>query len=196
MQVRMIEPQVRVATGAPMASDSVPIQSSARSRAATTPPAASTAPQPSAPSTLPVSAMTVVTVAPALDLYTTQGGIKLRDTTLAPAANPDTFPSHSRLSDPLRHRDPLPYASTRFEKTWRPRDETLGDALLRKVTVSHTWRTHAGTQISCTWLLIVGGCGWGLAPRATAEELKRMRADPPMPNPSAANGVSTAIPEP
>jgi len=82
----------------------------------------------------------------------------------------------------FRHDSPVPYAQTRFEQAFAPRDEDLGHELIRRTTVKHTWRTPWGSQITCSasmTLMFLGGCGWGLAPRATAEELRRMRADPP-----------------
>ncbi len=90
----------------------------------------------------------------------------------------------SPSNDALAHRNDVPYASTRFERAWTPRDETLGEALVRETTISHTWSTPWGTEIHCVATLVmalIGGCGWGYAPTAPIEELQRMRADPPMP---------------
>lgn len=82
--------------------------------------------------------------------------------------------------DPFARRNPVPYEPTRFESVWAPRDETLGGELLRKITLERTFLTPWGTQITCAWLLVLGGCSWGYAPTATIEELQQMRADPPM----------------
>ena len=62
--------------------------------------------------------------------------------------------------------------------------ESLGAELVRKTTYTHTWHTRSGTRIQCMTSLVMAGlgiCGWGVEPRATAEELRAMRADPPMP---------------
>lgn len=82
----------------------------------------------------------------------------------------------------FRHDSPVPYSQTRFEQAFAPRDEDLGHELIRRSTIKHTWRTPWGGQITCVasmTIVLLGGCGWGLAPRATAEELRLMRADPP-----------------
>jgi len=82
----------------------------------------------------------------------------------------------------FRHDSAVPYAQTRFEQAFVPRDEDLAHEFIRRTTVKHTWRTPWGSQITCAasmTIVLLGGCGWGLAPRATAEELQRMRADPP-----------------
>lgn len=111
----------------------------------------------------------------------------------ASVAAPRTFSNRplreAGAPDPLAHRSPLPYAPTRFEKDWAPRDETLGGQWLREHTVSRTVDLPQGYQVRCVWMLILGGCGWGKAPQATIEELKAMRADPPMPR-----GVVDAAP--
>jgi|GEM_PF-1549957 len=111
----------------------------------------------------------------------------------ASVAAPRTFSNRplreAGAPDPLAHRSPLPYAPTRFEKDWAPRDETLGGQWLREHTVSRTVDLPQGYQVRCMWMLILGGCGWGKAPQATIEELKAMRADPPMPR-----GVVDAAP--
>lgn len=89
----------------------------------------------------------------------------------------------------FRHDSLVPYAPTRFEQAFAPRDEDLGHELIRRTTVKHTWRTPWGSQITCSasmTLMFLGGCGWGLAPRATAEELRQMRADPPPSKPDKA----------
>ncbi|PZQ18300.1 MAG: hypothetical protein DI564_03020 [Rhodanobacter denitrificans] len=113
----------------------------------------------------------------------------------APVAAPRTFSNRplreADAPDPLAHRSPLPYAPTRFEKYWAPRDETLGGQWLREHTVSRTVDLPQGYQLRCTWMLILGGCGWGKAPQATIEELRAMRADPPMPR-SVAGRVDAA----
>ncbi|HUD43122.1 MAG TPA: hypothetical protein VMR06_14115 [Dokdonella sp.] len=114
----------------------------------------------------------------------------------APVAAPRTFSNRplreAGAPDPLAHRSPLPYAPTRFEKDWAPRDETLGGQWLREHTVSRTVDLPQGYQVRCTWMLILGGCGWGKAPQATIEELRAMRADPPLPRSLA--GPVDAVP--
>jgi hypothetical protein len=89
----------------------------------------------------------------------------------------------------FRHDSAVPYAQTRFEQAFVPRDEDLAHEFIRRTTVRHTWHTPWGSQITCAasmTIVLLGGCGWGLAPRATAEELQRMRADPPPSKPDKA----------
>ncbi|MFC5489427.1 hypothetical protein [Dokdonella soli] len=134
----------------------------------------------STPAARPVSS------APRLDLYTTDGQVRLPETAPALSAEIREFPTRTPRGDPFARRNPLPYTPTRLDRLWLfPRGETLAGELTRKATVSHTWRTPWGTQITCAWVLIAGGCGWGIPPRAPIEELKRMRADPPMPKSTA-----------
>lgn len=76
------------------------------------------------------------------------------------------------------------YSPTRFESIWVPLDESPGDEAVRRSTLTHSWRLPGGTEIHCSVTLVLGmlgGCGWGRPPRLPIEELKRMRADPPMP---------------
>jgi hypothetical protein len=89
----------------------------------------------------------------------------------------------------FRHDSAVPYAQTRYEQAFVPRDEDLAHEFIRRTTVKHTWHTPWGSQITCAasmTIVLLGGCGWGLAPRATAEELQRMRADPPPSKPDKA----------
>lgn len=108
-------------------------------------------------------------------LFDREGRIRLPEASpAAPAAKSDAF----------ARRNPLPYTAMRFENAFAPANESLGEELVRRSTVSHTWRTPWGTEISCSVTLILGalgGCGWGEPRRATPEELHAMRADPPMP---------------
>lgn len=113
----------------------------------------------------------------------------------APRTFSDGPPREAGAADPLAHRSLLPYAPTRFEKDWAPRDETLGGQWLREHTVTRTVDLPQGYQVRCVWMLILGGCGWGKAPQATIEELRAMRADPPPPR-NVAGPVDAAPAQP
>lgn len=118
-----------------------------------------------------------------LRLYDRTGSVLVPDMQKADGAAM-AFPDRPRVAqqgNPFVHRSPLPYTPTRLDKYWPSVRETLGGELVRKATVKKAWRTPWGTQVECAWMLFFGGCGWGPEPRATAEELKQMRADPPMP---------------
>jgi len=130
-----------------------------------------------------------------LHLYDRSGSVLVPDMQKAEGA-PTAFPDRPRVAqegNPFVHRSPLPYTPTRLDKYWPSVRETLGGELVRKATAKKVWRTPWGTQVECAWVLFFGGCGWGPEPRATAEELKQMRADPPMPRtPPAGGDASTS----
>jgi len=121
---------------------------------------------------------------PVLQLFDRDGNVRLPE---SPVQNGGevAFGAHPRGSPyPFARRNLVPYAPTYFDRAWVPGDESLGGELIRRTTFSHTWRTPWGTQISCAVslvLAVIGGCGWGHAPTATIDELRAMRADPPMP---------------
>jgi hypothetical protein len=129
--------------------------------------------------------------APPLRLFDANGRVLLPESTVtehAPAP-----------ADSLARRNAMPYAPTRFERAWTPRDESLGEALVRETTVSHTWSTPWGTRVSCAASFVmafIGGCGWGYAPTLPIEELKRLRADPPPPRADAQGKSLLARPAP
>ncbi|MET0231028.1 MAG: hypothetical protein ABW186_08880 [Rhodanobacteraceae bacterium] len=120
--------------------------------------------------------------AASLRLFGLDGAIELP----APATpTPETFAAPARK--PLAHESPLPYEETRFDRMMPSVRESLGAELVRKTTWTRTWHTRSGTRIQCVTSLVMAGlgiCGWGIEPRATAEELRAMRADPPMRKPS------------
>lgn len=124
-----------------------------------------------------------------LRVFNLDGSVTLPDVEgEAAAADPAAFGRRARASayapDPMAHRSPLPYEPTRFERDWTPQGESLLGEWVSRATVTKTWDTAGGTRITCSSFLFFGGCAWGPAPRVTIEELKRMRADPPMPRPS------------
>jgi hypothetical protein len=122
---------------------------------------------------------------PVLQLYTPDGQLRLPDNAMLREREEIGFNAHVPGSgDPFARRNPVPYEPTRFDSVWAPSRETLGQELIRKSIVTHTWRTPWGTEVTCSVSFILGmlgGCSWGYAPTATIEELKAMRADPPMP---------------
>lgn len=94
--------------------------------------------------------------------------------------------------NPLARDTPLPYEPTRFDRMMPSIHETLGGEIVRRTTYTRTFHTRYGTRITCTTSLVMAGlgiCGWGVEPRATADELRAMRADPPMPKNPDADGA-------
>jgi hypothetical protein len=151
-------------------SSTQPVARNRRSRAveAPSPPAVSgteapVEPQPSAP----------------LQLFGRDGAVELPESS---SSDRRTFGTPS--GKPLAHDNPLPYDATRFDRMMPSVRESLGDEIVRRTTYTHTWHTRSGTRIQCATSLLMAGlglCGWGVEPRATADELRAMRADPPMP---------------
>lgn len=87
-------------------------------------------------------------------------------------------------SNPFSHRSPLPYVATRFDSQWVPDGATLLGTFLRKLadkTVKKSSGQIAGLQIDCVWILVVANCSWGVPPRLSIDDLKKLRADVPLP---------------
>ncbi len=71
----------------------------------------------------------------------------------------------------LPHR-PLKIRPNHFDKDWvHPVRETLLEArinnlndLLRSASTSKEFTTPSGDKVVCSWILIMGGCQWGLPP--------------------------------
>lgn len=173
-----------------------PMPESASSPESEPPPMATAASR--VPARLPAEATPAVSAdASPLRLYKRDGSLSLPDADHeAIAQDPAAFGRRARAPaytpDPMAHRSPLPYEPTRFERYWTPRDEDLLDEWVRRATRTTSWDTEGGTRITCSAFLFFGGCGWGPAPRVPIEELKRMRADPPLPRPSPLRSESSA----
>lgn len=118
-------------------------------------------------------------------LVTPDGRTYLPEVDVAVAAAATRFPDKPKAptasgSDPFSHRSPIPYVATRFDPLWVPAGETLVDTFLRRMTKRSSSQI-GGLQIDCVWILIVAGCNWGPIQRMSIDELKRLRADVPMP---------------
>jgi hypothetical protein len=97
---------------------------------------------------------------------------------------PEALAGKVAHGDPFARANPVPYEPTRFDKYFPDVRESLGGEIVRKTTVTYSWRTPWGTVWECKSSLIllgIGGCTWGPAPSLTIEELKALRADPPLP---------------
>lgn len=174
-------PQVPIPEAAPHASSVAAVKTAAKLPSEVV----STVESPSAPMSNPELNSTQPSRAISEKLFRRDGSIVLPDLDASRATS--DFDSRTKITpfakNPMNHPSPLPYKPTMFEKDWAPLDETPLGALVRKATVSKTWDTEGGTRISCTSFLLFSGCGWGPTPRMPIEELKRMRANPPMPRP-------------
>lgn len=177
MHLRLIDDPVAAPAAVPMPLPvPVPLQPVPYTGTPAPPPAATAAvPEPAATAAGPP--------APVPRLRDRNGRVQLPEG--AAAAPARTFSNRPLMDpqavNPMVNRDMLPYTPTRFEKYWVPRDETLGGELLRNAIAERTVDLPQGYQLHCAWMLILGGCTWGKAPHATIEEIKAMRADPPMP---------------
>jgi hypothetical protein len=187
LEVRLIESRADTSS-ATIDSETVPPQSTPPTLPAPTPTRPIRAPvQRVSRETAPITVAEAPIEHPPM-LFNADGSVRL-----APAATDATsasadMPARPRMpaDNPLARTLPSSGRPSRFEHAWAaPEGETLAGEVGRRTTVSGSWRTPWGTQISCSWSLIVGGCGWGRPPHVTIEELKRMRADPPPPKQSA-----------
>jgi hypothetical protein len=160
-----------------------------RREGSTAPSAARVAsPMASAPATPPSSTPSSV---PAPQFYGRDGQVRVPEQAAAAEAPFPQLPIIPTEGNPFVHRNPLPYEPTRLDKYFPSVRETLGDELVRKATVQRSARTPWGTQITCTWVLFFGACGWGPVPHATIEELKAMRVElPPLKAPSITGAPS------
>lgn len=114
--------------------------------------------------------------------YERNGQVRMPDASVGAAETPfPQLPIVPTEGNPFVHRNPVPYEPTRFDKYFPSVRETLLGEVVRKATVKKAGRLPWGTYVECSWVLFFGGCGWGSPPRASIEELKAMRADPPMP---------------
>jgi hypothetical protein len=116
---------------------------------------------------------------------TAESPLHLFDTTgriILPESETALHESPTASTDRLARVNPLPYQPTRFDRYFPPVDETLGGEIVRKTTITQTWVTPWGTQVTCSSSLVLAMlviCDWRPAPRLSIEELQHMRADPP-----------------
>lgn len=189
--VRLIEPSPSPSPAtAAQAVESPPPEPATPERARSRPGARAEARTPAAPAAAgPVRERAAASAPPdsiesptAPRFYDRDGQVRLPEAGAAPVETP--FPQRPIVpaeGNPFVHRNPLPYEPTRFDRYFPDVRETLGDELVRKATVKRGGRLPGGLYVECTWVLFFGGCAWGHPPTATIEELKAMRADPPMP---------------
>lgn len=134
-----------------------------------------------APATATMPSAPVADATPQVRLYGPDGKLDLPKLDAEPAMGPPyEFRAPKVVASPIMsHESPLPYTATKFEEYWPFDDETLLDEFIRRNIVSKTMRTKDGGQITCTWILFMGGCGWGYAP-PNPEGLKKLRFEAPL----------------
>lgn len=116
----------------------------------------------------------------------------------APTGAPNELSQHVPKGDAFARTNPVPYQPTRFDQYFPDVRESLGGEIMRKTTLTYEWLTPWGTRWVCKsnlLLLGMGGCGWGPAPRLTADQMHAIRADPP-PVPLLPNPVPPATSDP
>ena len=105
---------------------------------------------------------------PQLRLYNEDGSMRLSQDVIDASNIPAPRPGYrSPLAEAARVKPrppPISYDPTVFSKYWAPGSESAFDSLVRRSTASKKFRTPWGSTIQCTWVLIMGGCGWGIAP--------------------------------
>jgi hypothetical protein len=108
-------------------------------------------------------AVTTASPTPArIVLFDTDGSLRVPEGVLD--AGPEPVASYipvPRDAAPWEQRiDPMVYEPTAFEEIWKPDQESLMGEFFRRSTVTKTFKTPWGTKVTCSWVLIVGGCGW------------------------------------
>ena len=146
-------------------------------RAASRPRRDATAAAPAAP------AVPATVGVPQVHLYEADGRLDVSNLPKEPEAGPFyEFRAPAIVQSPMmKHDSPFPYQSTAFEEYWPPDDETIVGEFFRRHTTTKTMRTPWGGGIQCSFMLFIGGCGFGYAP-PNPEGLKKMRFNPPMKN--------------
>jgi hypothetical protein len=144
------------------------------------PRAASRPSQPSAAAPV-VSATPAQQGVPQVHLYNADGSLDVSTLAKEPESGPFyEFRAPTFVQAPMmKHTSPLPYTPTKFEEYWPSDNETIVDEFFRRSTKTATMRTPWGGGITCSWMIIIGGCGFGYAP-PNPEGLKKMRVNPPM----------------
>jgi hypothetical protein len=116
-------------------------------------------------------------------VFDSEGRVRLPDIAVvdAPRMLGQATQRDAAEPDPMRHQSPLPFEPTRFDRDWVSDDETLLGEWVRRLSKESSYDTKYGTRISCKAFLFLMACGWGPTPRVSIEELKGMRANPPLP---------------
>ena len=114
--------------------------------------AAVRAPQPAAPAAL----------SPRVAVFGRDGRLRVPESVLeGPAAPVASWVDAPRTPAPWDQRiDPLVYAPTALEPLWKPDSESLLHEFIRRSTKTRTFKLPDGTRVTCSWVLLVGGCGW------------------------------------
>ena len=114
--------------------------------------AAVRAPQPAAPTAL----------SPRVAVFGRDGRLRVPESVLeGPAAPVASWVDAPRTPAPWDQRiDPLVYAPTALEPLWKPDSESLLHEFIRRSTKTRTFKLPDGTRVTCSWVLLVGGCGW------------------------------------
>ena len=118
---------------------------------------------------------------PSVRIYGPDGKIDVSHLSQAPTSDftaPAVVPSAKKAPA-------LPYRPSAFASQWPSDRENAFQEFVRKRTVTKTWRTKWGGGFSCSWSLLVGGCGWGYAP-PNPEGMRRVRVDVPFKPPREA----------
>ncbi|MBP6691153.1 MAG: hypothetical protein KA911_09020 [Xanthomonadales bacterium] len=103
-----------------------------------------------------------------LQLFNTDGSIRMSQDVVDASNIPAPRPGfRSPLMDAAKAKPkppPITYDPTVFARYWAPEGETAVQSAFRRATVSRKFKTPWGSTIQCTWVLVIGGCGWGIAP--------------------------------
>lgn len=141
---------------------------------------------------------------PRLDLYDSNGQIRLSAGASKPAAPAPAYSAPVlKGSQIYSSKSPVPYKPTRFNKDWAPDHESLGaktvgrafDKVVEKTTVVKTIHLPGGLKVKCgvSPLLLMAGCQPPPPPSAPPDELENdVRLS--MPPPKTLTGKKVALP--
>jgi len=135
--------------------------------AAPRPTAAAVAPAPPAQRPPPVQVQTEAQrpddpVPTRVVLFDADGSLRVSDAVLQgdPAPVAAYIPVPREIPPWETRADPLVYEATAFEPIWKPDRESILEEFVRKQTVTKKFKTPWGTKVTCSWVLIIGGCAW------------------------------------
>jgi hypothetical protein len=114
---------------------------------------------------------------PTVRLYSPDGSVEVPAD--GAVADNEFIPREIEPAELMKHKSPLPFERTKLDQAWVPDDENVFKQFVREKTVTKKIRTRWGGQITCTWALIAGGCGWGYTP-PPIEGMQRDRFNPPV----------------
>jgi hypothetical protein len=123
---------------------------------------------------------------PRIQLFNPDGSMNLSQDVIdaSNATRPRGFQSPQPAPAPWERQQPaVPYDPTVFENRWKPDGESAFQEVVRRATATKAFRTPWGSTVECTWVLIMGGCGWAKPPTPLQNAPKAPEMSNPVPPP-------------